>query len=155
MISFILTLKRLLEALYKSFKHPLFLSLITTLFFINLSGVLFYTQEEGWDVLDAIYFCVVSIIPTGVDTNLAPTTDLGKIFTMFYLIVGTGVMIFTLIILAISIINTDEDFKNGYAKEGRKDFYRVDDRVRKSKKKTRKPLKKWSSFKCIFYYLFF
>lgn len=111
MISFILTLKRLLEALYKSSKHPLFLSLITTLFFIILSGVLFYTQKEGWAVLDAIYFCVVSIIPTGIDTNLSPETAIGKVFTMFYLIVGTGTMLLTLILLAKSTINNDDDFK--------------------------------------------
>lgn len=107
MLSFLLTVKRFLEALVKSFKNPMFLSLFTTLFLIILSGTLFYTKKEGWGVLDAIYFCVVSLIPTGVNTNLSPTTDLGKIFTMLYLVVGTGVMFITLLTLGKTMINTN------------------------------------------------
>ncbi len=107
MISFILTVKRFIEAFFKAFKEPVFFSLFTTLFFIILSGTLFYTNKEGWEVLDAIYFCVVSLIPTGVDTNLSPSTDLGKVFTMIYLTVGTGVMFITLLTLGKTMINTE------------------------------------------------
>jgi len=106
MLSFVLTVKRFLEAIVKAFKNPMFLSLFTTLFLIILSGTLFYTKKEGWDVLDAIYFCVVSLIPTGVDTNLSPVTNIGKIFTMLYLVVGTGVMFITLLTLGKTMINT-------------------------------------------------
>jgi len=56
----------------------------------------------------------VSIIPTGIDTNLSPDTAIGKVFTMFYLIVGTGTMLLTLILLAKSTINNDEDFKKTF-----------------------------------------
>lgn len=107
MLSFILTVKRFLEAFIKAFKEPIFLSLFTTLFFILLSGTLFYTKKEGWDVLDAIYFCVVSLIPTGVETNLYPATDFGKVFTMIYLVVGTGVMFITLLTLGKTMINAE------------------------------------------------
>ena len=106
MLSFILTVKRFLEAVVKAFKTPMFLSLFTTLFLIILSGTLFYTNKEGWGVVDAIYFCVVSLIPTGVNTNLTPVTNLGKIFTMLYLVVGTGVMFITLLTLGKTMINT-------------------------------------------------
>lgn len=109
MISFILTTKRLLKALIRAFKQPLFISLFTTLFFILLSGTMFYTKVEGWSILDAIYFCVVSLIPSGVDTSLTPTTNLGKVFTMFYLAVGVGVMFLTLLTLGKTMIkSTDE-----------------------------------------------
>ena len=107
MLSFVLTVKRFIEALVRAFKNPMFLSLFSTLFLIILSGTLFYTKKEGWGVLDAIYFCVVSLIPTGVNTNLSPTTDLGKIFTMLYLVVGTGVMFITLLTLGKTMINTN------------------------------------------------
>lgn len=106
MLSFILTVKRFLEAVVKAFKTPMFLSLFTTLFLIILSGTLFYTNKEGWGVVDAIYFCVVSLIPTGVNTNLTPVTNLGKVFTMLYLVVGTGVMFITLLTLGKTMINT-------------------------------------------------
>ncbi|WP_313892120.1 potassium channel family protein [Psychrobacillus sp.] len=83
------------------------MSLFTTLFFIILSGTIFYTTKEGWSILDAIYFCVVSLIPTSMDTNLSPATSLGKVFTMFYLIVGTGVMFVALLTLGKTMINTE------------------------------------------------
>lgn len=107
MLSFVLTVKRFLEALVKAFRNPMFLSLFTTLFLIILSGTLFYTKKEGWGVIDAIYFCVVSLIPTGVNTNLSPVTNLGKVFTMFYLVVGTGVMFITLLSLGKTMINKE------------------------------------------------
>ncbi|WP_224654527.1 ion channel, partial [Escherichia coli] len=60
---------------------------------IVLSGTLFYTKVEGWTVVDAFYFGVVSLIPTGVETGVSPITTLGKAFTIMYLIVGSVVMI--------------------------------------------------------------
>jgi len=109
MISFILTAKRLLEALFISFKEKVFLSLLTTLLLINLSGVLFYSSVEGWSYLDAFYFSWVSLIPSGVDTGLVPVTSLGKIFTMMYLVVGVGIMIALLAVIAKAVLNFEEE----------------------------------------------
>ncbi|GLC90243.1 ion channel [Lysinibacillus piscis] len=113
MLSFILSTKRLLVGLWKAFKQPQFLSLFTTLFLIVLSGTLFYKGVEGWYWLDAMYFAVVSLIPTGVETGLYPTSQYAKIFTMIYLVIGTGVMFITLIMLGRAIVNfsLDEDEK--------------------------------------------
>ena len=109
MISFILTAKRLLQALFISFKEKVFLSLLSTLLLINLSGVLFYSSVEGWSYLDAFYFAWVSLIPTGVDIGLAPVTTVGKIFTMMYLVVGMGVMIGLLAVIAKAVLNFEEE----------------------------------------------
>lgn len=109
MISFILTAKRLLSALLVAVKDKLFLSLITTLFLINLSGVLFYTKIEGWSYLNAIYFSWVSLIPSGIDIGFAPETNLGKVFTMMYLVVGVGVMIGLLALIAKAVLNVDDE----------------------------------------------
>ncbi|MFE3575779.1 ion channel [Lysinibacillus sp. NPDC059133] len=118
MLSFILSAKRLLVGMWKSFKRPQFLSLFTTLFFIVLSGTMFYKGTEGWYWLDAMYFAVVSLIPTGVETGLYPTSDFSKIFTMIYLIVGTGVMFITLLMLGRSIVDfTIEEEKKEQAKK--------------------------------------
>ena len=109
MISFILTTKRLLSALLVAIKDRIFLSLISTLFLINLSGVLFYTKIEGWTYLNAIYFSWVSLIPTGIDIGYGPETPLGKVFTMMYLVVGVGVMIGLLALIAKAVINVDDE----------------------------------------------
>src|SRR5699024_3250795 len=94
MISFFLTAARLLKALGKAMARPVFQSLLLTLFLILLSGTLFYTQVEGWHVLDAVYFGGVSL-----------STSTGKIFTMMYLLVGVGIMISLLAMIAKEVIN--------------------------------------------------
>ena len=109
MISFILTAKRLLEALLVAVKDKLFISLLLTLFIINLSGVLFYTKLEGWSYLDAIYFAWVSLIPSSIDLGFSPQTSLGKVFTMMYLVVGVGVMIALLAMIAKAVVNIDDE----------------------------------------------
>ena len=55
-------------------------------------GATFYHLVEGWRWLDAFYFCVVSLTTTGFG-DLAPVTDLGKIFTMVYLLTGIGLFV--------------------------------------------------------------
>ena len=108
MISFILTAKRLLEGILIALKDKIFISLLSTLFIINLSGVLFYVKVEGWSYLNAIYFSWISLIPSGIDIGYGPETALGKVFTMMYLVVGVGVMIGLLALIAKAVINFDE-----------------------------------------------
>ena len=109
MISFILTAKRLLEAILVAVKDKIFISLFTTLLLINLSGVLFYTKLEGWGYLDAIYFSWVSLIPSSIDIGYSPETALGKVFTMMYLVVGVGVMVALIAMIAKAVVNIEEE----------------------------------------------
>ncbi|MDE4085214.1 potassium channel family protein [Planococcus maritimus] len=107
MISLILTLKRLLSAIFQIGKEPLFRTLLLTLAFIVLSGTLFYYQIEGWTLFDAFYFAFVSLIPTGVDTGLVPSGSLSRSFTMIYLAVGVGVMVMVLIRLGYAVLRLE------------------------------------------------
>ncbi|MCG1010274.1 two pore domain potassium channel family protein [Salinicoccus sp. ID82-1] len=108
MISFVLTLKRLISAIFRIGKEPLFRTLLLTLAIILLSGTLFYHQTEGWTLLNSFYFAFVSLIPTGINTGLAPEASLSKWFTMIYLIVGVGVMLMLLIRLGFAIIKLEK-----------------------------------------------
>jgi hypothetical protein len=103
-ISFILTLKRLVSAIFRLGKEPLFRTLLGTLAIIVLSGTLFYRQTEGWALLDSFYFAFVSLIPTSVHTGLIPEASLSKWFTMIYLVVGVGVMMMILIRMGLAIV---------------------------------------------------
>lgn len=58
--------------------------------FVVLSGSLFYHFVEDWRWLDAIYFSVISLATVGYG-DITPQTDAGKIFTMFYLVIGIGI----------------------------------------------------------------
>jgi voltage-gated potassium channel len=54
-------------------------------------GTIVYTLIEGWTPLDAAYFCVITLATIGYG-DLAPVTQLGKLFTMLYVVAGLGVI---------------------------------------------------------------
>jgi voltage-gated potassium channel len=54
-------------------------------------GTVTYVLIEQWTVLDALYFCVVTLATVGFG-DLHPTTDLGKLFTIGYIILGVGII---------------------------------------------------------------
>ncbi|UQZ33002.1 two pore domain potassium channel family protein [Paenibacillus sp. PK3_47] len=92
MISFLLTLKRLFTGLWRALKRKNFQALFVLVLMTLLSGTVFYTKQEGLPVLDALYFCVTTLSTLGHPT-FEPQTALGKIFTMVYIIAGTGLFL--------------------------------------------------------------
>jgi voltage-gated potassium channel len=57
-----------------------------------LIGTLFYHWVEGWNFLDSIYFCVVSLGTVGYG-DFTPKTPVGKFFTIVYLINGIVILL--------------------------------------------------------------
>ena len=64
MISFLITLKRLLKGIFHAFKDPQFLALFALTAATLLSGTLFYSRVEGLHWIDALYFCAVATLTT-------------------------------------------------------------------------------------------
>jgi len=58
-----------------------------------LFGMLIYHYLEGWDWIDALYFCVVTLATVGYG-DFTPTTPIGKLFTILYIINGIGILLF-------------------------------------------------------------
>ncbi len=55
-------------------------------------GTVFYHIVEKWSWLDSVYFCVVTLATVGYG-DFVPTTPLGKLFTIFYIIVGISIFV--------------------------------------------------------------
>lgn len=70
--------------------------LFTTVLIIAFGSVV-YRYLEGWSWLDSIYFSVITLTTVGYG-DFSPQTDAGKLFTLFYIIIGIGVI--------LSFINT-------------------------------------------------
>jgi hypothetical protein len=92
MLSFVVTLLRLARVIGRSGRDPEVRALLVLFGFMLLSGTLFYTNVEGWTVLDALYFSVVTMSTVGFG-DLTPGTTIGKIFTIIYLLTGVGIFV--------------------------------------------------------------
>ena len=66
-------------------------SLLTTNFFIVL-GTIVYHDIEGWSWLDTLYFSLITLTTIGYG-DFSPQTDLGKIFTLLYIVIGVALIL--------------------------------------------------------------
>jgi len=67
-----------------------FRALLAITLFVIAGGATFYHFVEGWRWIDSFYFSVISLAPVGYG-DFTPKTDIGKVFTMFYLMIGIGI----------------------------------------------------------------
>ncbi|OAB38267.1 transporter [Paenibacillus macquariensis subsp. defensor] len=107
MVSFLLTAKRLLSGIFHAFKLKNFQVLFFLIVLMLISGTLFYSKEEGLSIMDALYFCVVTLSTVG-HPSFEPQTSLGKVFTMIYIIVGTGLFLGMMGHIAYAIIKSSQ-----------------------------------------------
>jgi voltage-gated potassium channel len=56
-----------------------------------LTGAIFYHIVEKLAWLDSIYFCVITLATVGYG-DIVPHTDAGKVFTIFYVLIGIGII---------------------------------------------------------------
>lgn len=50
-------------------------------------GTIFYSNIENWSLLDSLYFSVITLTTVGFG-DFFPKTDIGKMFTIGYVLVG-------------------------------------------------------------------
>jgi len=65
----------------------LFWSVLAFLFL----GTLFYRAIEEWSWIDSFYFTVITLTTVGYG-DFSPQTDIGKLFTVIYIIMGLGML---------------------------------------------------------------
>ena len=86
-----------IRTLISFIKDDEYRDLLFTTIIILIIGTLVYHFVEGWSYIDSIYFSVVTLTTIGFG-DFAPKTDVGKIFTILYIIAGIGMI--------LSFINT-------------------------------------------------
>ena len=79
-------------------KRKLYLAL-TTLVLLFAVGMTFYIKVEGWSFVEAFYFVGVTITTIGYG-DIHPVTDLGRVFTVFFALMGVSFTLFILSIIA-------------------------------------------------------
>lgn len=94
--TFLITLRQLLA-------DPGFRAAFSLLVALLTAGTLFYALVEGWSLLDSLYFSVIAIATVGFG-DFAPQTDLGKAFTIVYVLIGVGLLVWILSRIATGMV---------------------------------------------------
>jgi len=102
-LSFSLIMLRLAKGISRSWHDLAFRTTLILVCLTVLSGTLFYRSIEGWGWIDSVYFSVATISTVGYG-DLAPQSDIGKIFTIFYMLVGIGLFVALVTQLARALV---------------------------------------------------
>ena len=76
--------------------QPKIVGALIIIFLLIAVGTLFYYFFEGWSWIDSLFFAV-SYLTTVGHATMVPLTDLGKLFTSAYLLVGVSLALYILI----------------------------------------------------------
>lgn len=96
-------LAALFRGLGVAFREPEVRGLTMLTGALVLLATAFYRLVEGWTLLDALYFSVVTIATVGYG-DLTPHTALGKIFTIGYIVAGIGIFVAAATSIAQAVI---------------------------------------------------
>ena len=83
---------RFTRAVRRGLRDPEFRSLFGLVVLTLAAGTVFYRDVEGWSLLDSFYFSAITLATVGYG-DLVPTTLGGKLFNVFYVFAGVGIII--------------------------------------------------------------
>ena len=89
--------------------HQRLLYVFIVMMIVLFGGASFYHYAEGWRFLDAVYFSSYTITTVGYG-DITPKTDVGKIFTIFYIFAGVGIVLYGLSLMASHFVEVKEEF---------------------------------------------
>lgn len=104
MVGFFLTLRNFVVAIWRGLQDAEFRALAALVAVLLISGTVFYWRFEEWTVLDSLYFSVITLTTVGYG-DLAPTSAPTKVFTIIYVLLGLGVLVSFLSLVARNAID--------------------------------------------------
>ena len=110
MVSFLLTLWRFAKSLVRSLADEEFRALFILVVVLLVSGTVFYSFVEGWGVIDSLYFSVITLTTIGYG-DLYPSNALSKVFTILYVLMGAGALVFFIQKLAENAVIRKSELK--------------------------------------------
>lgn len=111
MIAFFTTLRSFLTALRRGLADPRFRALAFLVVVLLITGTIFYWRWEDWTVLDSLYFSVITLTTVGYG-DLAPTRAPSKVFTIIYVLIGLGILVSFLSMVAQHAVDARVERQN-------------------------------------------
>lgn len=96
-----------IRSLKRTIRHPRHQAFALAVVIVIVTGVVFYSLTEQWSIADSLYFTVVALSTIGFG-DLAPTTTFARLFTVFYALVGVGLIG---VLLNLVVTRADPDAK--------------------------------------------
>jgi hypothetical protein len=105
MFSALMMLRRLRRALRYAVHEEGFLTVLGAGVLLIAIGTIAYALGEDWNIVDALYFAVATLTTTSVsDPDLVLDQAWMKIFTVFYILIGIGILVEVLRQLGTSFV---------------------------------------------------
>ena len=93
MVTFFYDMIKLLVGIRHGIKNDVEFRILLFFLITLLAGAtLFYYREEGWSVIDSLYFSVMTMSTIG-HGDLVPTTTLSKMFTIIFALLSIGIFV--------------------------------------------------------------
>ena len=89
--------------------HRRLLYVFIVIMIVLFGGATFYHYAEKWRYLDALYFSAYTMTTVGYG-DFAPKTDIGKIFTIFYVFAAVAIALYGLSLMASHFVEVREEF---------------------------------------------
>jgi hypothetical protein len=94
MISALLMWRRLTKALRHAMREEDFAPVLSAGGVLIVIGTLTYTFGNGWKLVDGFYFAVATLTTSSIaDSNLVLRDSWMKVFTVFYILIGIGILV--------------------------------------------------------------
>jgi voltage-gated potassium channel Kch len=91
-VSFFILIKNFIHGIRVVFQDRQFKGLLFLVGLILAVGAVFYAHFEHWSLINSLYFCVITLTTVGYG-DFTPQTTTGKIFTIFYVAIGIGIIL--------------------------------------------------------------
>ncbi len=129
------------------------LSAALIIFFLLLLGTLVYHNLEKWRYIDALYFSTTTLTTIGMG-DFHPTSDVSKLFTIFYVLSGVSVVLYALSIIAEHYVRSRQHHIERGISETVKNLQKISGHIQRIPKpnlpsiyKDRKEKDKWVEIK--------
>src|SRR5436189_1008076 len=82
-------------------------------------GTLVFHQIEGWSILDSLYMSAQTVTTVGYG-DVTPRTFYGRLFAIFFMVAGVGVVLFALTTTVQTIVQAELIAAFGQRRRSRK-----------------------------------
>jgi hypothetical protein len=109
-LSAVMMFRRFERALRHALLEENFAAILGSAVTLIVVGTLAYTFGEDWSLVDGFYFAVATLTTSSIaDPELVITNSWLKVFTIFYILIGIGILVEVARQLGVALIHVQRE----------------------------------------------